>query len=154
MVKFLRRTWNRYSKLGKRRKKKQVWRSPKGRDNKMREKRKGYPVVVSVGYKKNEKLRGLIEGKKLVLVRNLRELEKVGKSEIVVIGKVGNKKKIELAKKAKELKIKIHNLNVKKFLKDVEAKERKKEKKKEEIKKNTKEKKIKSKEKKVNEEKK
>ena len=40
MVKFLRRTWSRYSKLGKRRKKKQVWRKPTGRDNKMREKRK------------------------------------------------------------------------------------------------------------------
>jgi ribosomal protein L32E len=38
--KFLRRIWSRYSKLGKKRKKKQVWRKPRGRDNKMREKRK------------------------------------------------------------------------------------------------------------------
>ena len=53
--KFLRRTWSRYSKLGKQRKKKQIWKAPKGRDNKMREKRKGYPAVVSIGYKKPQK---------------------------------------------------------------------------------------------------
>jgi len=38
MKKFLRRTWSRYSKLGRKRKKKQKWRKPTGRDNKMREK--------------------------------------------------------------------------------------------------------------------
>lgn len=130
--KFLRRTWNRYSKLGKGRKKKQVWRSPKGRDNKMREKRKGYPVVVSVGYKKPEKLRTIIEDKKPILVMNFKDLEKIGKNEIAIIGKVGNKKKIELVKKAKEMKIKIHNVNIKSFLKDVENKKKQKENKKKE----------------------
>ena len=60
MKKFLRRTWNRYSKLGKRRKKKQVWRRPTGRDNKMREKRRGYPAVVSLGYRKEKNTRGKI----------------------------------------------------------------------------------------------
>lgn len=50
--KFKRRTWSRYSKLGRKRKKKQVWRKPTGRDNKMREKRKSYPKVVSTGYEK------------------------------------------------------------------------------------------------------
>ena len=50
--KFLRRTSNRYGKLGKNRRKKQVWKKPRGRDNKMREKRRGYPQVVSIGHKK------------------------------------------------------------------------------------------------------
>ncbi len=52
--KFLRRIHNRYSKLGRRRKKKQIWRRPTGRDNKMRERRRGYPARVQIGYKKNE----------------------------------------------------------------------------------------------------
>jgi large subunit ribosomal protein L32e len=128
MVKFLRRTWNRYSKLGKGRKKKQVWRSPKGRDNKMREKRRGYPVVVSIGYKKGEELRNVAENKKIVLIKNLKELERIKENEIAIIGNIGKKKKIELVKKAKEMKIKIHNLNEKTFLKKIEIEEKKKEK--------------------------
>ncbi len=126
--KFLRRTWNRYVKLGKGRKKKQKWRNPTGRDNKMREKRKGYPAVVSVGYKKPEKLRKTIENKKVILAMNFRDLEKVGKNEIVIIGNVGKKKKIELVKKAKEMKIKINNINTKNFLKDIENEKKQKEK--------------------------
>ncbi len=112
MVKFLRRTWNRYSKFGKRRKKKQVWRRPTGRHNKMREKRKGSPAVVSIGYKSNKKLMA----KKFVKVYNIKELEKIKKDEIAIISHVGKKKKIEIAKKAKELKIEIYNMNPKKFL--------------------------------------
>ena len=146
--KFLRRTWNRYSKLGKRRKKKQVWRNPTGRDNKMREKRKGYPAVVSTGYKKMEKLRGIIEDKKPVIVKNTKDLEHVQKNEIAIIGNVGKKKRIEIAKKAKEMKIQVHNLNVGKFLKNLkkkkpetEEKEKKTEKKAESKEKSNKEKK-------------
>lgn len=118
MVKFLRRSWDRYSKLGKGRKKKQVWRKPRGRDNKMREKRKGYPVVVSIGYKKSEKK--IKERKPIVM--NVQDLRKVKENKIVTIGKVGEKKKIEIVKKAKEKKIKIHNLNIEKFLKNLEKK--------------------------------
>ncbi len=115
MAKFLKRTWNRYSKLGKRRKKKQVWRRPKGRDNKMREKRKGYPMVVSVGYKKKTSERKLIR-----VVRNIEDLEKTEKNEMIIIGNIGKKKKIEIAKKAIKMKIPIKNINIKKFLKKSE----------------------------------
>lgn len=107
---FLRRTSNRYSKLGKRRKKKQVWRRPTGRDNKMRERRRGYPVRVSIGYKNADK-------EKEVIIQNLKELEKVDKKLIIIVGNVGKKKKIEIVKKAKELKIKLSNLNADAFLK-------------------------------------
>lgn len=120
--KFLRRVWQRYSKLGKGRRKIQKWRKPTGRDNKMREKRKGVPVVVSIGYKQGEKVRGLLKEKKKVLVRNVKDLDKVGKNEIAVIGKVGMKKKMEIAKKAKEKKVEIYNLNAKSFLKNAEIK--------------------------------
>lgn len=118
-MKFLRRTSNRYSKLGKRRKKKQVWKRPTGRDNKMREKRRGYPAKVSIGYKKGKEM-------KKIIVLNPKELEKVDKSSIIVVGNVGKKKKIEITKKAKEMKIKLSNLNVNKFLE--KNKEKKKEK--------------------------
>lgn len=112
MAKFLKRTWNRYSKLGKGRKKKQVWRRPKGRDNKMREKRKGYPMVVSVGYKKKTSERKLVR-----VVRNIEDLEKTEKNDMIIMGNVGKKKKIEIAKKAIKMKIPIQNINIKKFLK-------------------------------------
>mgnify|MGYP001180347671 CR=1 FL=1 len=121
-MKFLRRDWSRYSKLGKNRKKKQKWKNPKGRDNKMREKRKGYPAVISVGYKKNKKDFGKIENKTPKIIMNLNDLEKTKKNEIAIIGKIGKKKKIDMAKKAKEMKIKIHNLNILKFLKKIEKK--------------------------------
>ena len=117
MAKFLKRTWNRYSKLGKRRKKKQVWRRPKGRDNKMREKRKGYPIVVSVGYKKKKS-----EKKTIRVVRNIKDLEKTRKNEMIIIGNIGKKKKIEIAKKAIKMKIPVQNINIKKFLKKSEKK--------------------------------
>jgi len=55
-IKFLRRVWKRHSKLGRGRKKKQVWRKPTGRDNKMRERKKGHPSVVSIGYRSEKKI--------------------------------------------------------------------------------------------------
>jgi large subunit ribosomal protein L32e len=126
-MKFLRRISNRISKLGKRRKKKQVWRRPTGRDNKMREKRRGYPAIVSVGYKKNKKIRGKIKEKTPIMVNNVRELEEVKKDQIVLIGKVGKKKKMEIVKKAKEKSIEVGNVNVKKFLKKNKIKGKKNE---------------------------
>ena len=113
MVKFLRRTWSRYAKLGKGRKKKQVWRRPTGRHNKMREKRKGSAAVVSIGYRSNRKLRD----RKIIKINNVKDLEKMKKNEVAIIGGIGKRKKIEVAKKAKEMKIEIYNMNPEKFLK-------------------------------------
>lgn len=119
-MKFLRRTHNRYSKLGKRRKKKQIWRKPTGRDNKMREKRKGYPVRVSIGYKKGEHM-------KKIIISNPNELNSNDKNAVIVVGNVGKKKKLEIAKKASEMKIKLSNLNSQKFINQNKLKEEKKE---------------------------
>jgi len=120
-MRFIRRSWYRYSKIGKRKKKKQVWRSPKGRDNNMREKRRGYSPVVSIGYKTSRKEIGKIRGKKPVLVLNLKELERVKKDEIVILGGVGKKKKIEIIKKAKEKGIEMANVNINKFMKQIKS---------------------------------
>ena len=118
MKKFLRRTWSRYSKLGRKRKKIQKWRKPTGRDNKMRERKKGHPKVVSIGYKKSKKM----DKKNQILVRNIEELKKVKENQIAIIGHIGKKKKIEIARKAKEMKIPLQNLNIEKFLKELENK--------------------------------
>lgn len=119
-MKFLRRDWKRHSKLGKKRKKKRTWRRPTGRDNKMREKRKGYPRIVQIGYKKKE---SKVEE---VFVYNLNDFKKVGtgKGKKVFIGKVGKKKRIEIVKKAKEMKITFENLNIKKLKKIKKPKEK------------------------------
>lgn len=114
---FLRRTSKRYSKLGKKRTKKQVWRKPTGRDNKMREKRRGVPAVVSIGYKSDKKTRGKIQDKTPIMVHNLKELEKVSKENIVLFAKIGKKLKLQMAKKAKEKNISVLNLNLNKFFK-------------------------------------
>ncbi|MAG11116.1 50S ribosomal protein L32e [Candidatus Pacearchaeota archaeon] len=117
--KFLRRQGNLLSKLGKGRKKKQKWRRPTGRDNKMREKRKGYLKVVSISYKKSK-----IDKKDLKIVKNVSDLEKIVKGKSVIVGKVGKKKRIEIVEKAKEKGIIVSNINAKKFLKKVERKKK------------------------------
>ena len=108
--KFLRQDTNRFSKLGKKRKKLQKWRKPKGRDSKMRQKMKSYNKVVSIGYKSDKNKTGRISEKLPLLIYNVRGLEKVGKNNVIIIGKVGAKKKIEILKKADEMKLNILNL--------------------------------------------
>lgn len=117
MPKFLRHTSHKYSKLGVRRRKKQIWRRPTGRDNKMREQRRGHPAIVAIGYSTDKKERGKIDKRISVMIRNVSEMSKIGKNQIVVLGNIGMKNKIEIAKKAKELKIDIYKLNIEKFLK-------------------------------------
>jgi len=121
---FFRRSVYRYSKLGLRKKKKQKWKRPTGRDNKMREKRRGYPATVSIGYRTDKKIRGKIENKKTIIIRNLNDLFKIKDNEMVIIGRIGKKKMIEIAKEAKEKKIKIYNLNTEKLLKNLEKEEK------------------------------
>lgn len=108
--KFIRRDSVRYSKLGKGRKKLQVWRKPKGRDSKMRLSRKSYPATVSVGYKTAKKDSGKIDGKYPILVYNTNDIEKLGKENVAILAKVGAKKKLEIIKFAEEKKIKIINV--------------------------------------------
>ena len=119
-LKFLRRNWSKASRLGRKRKNKQVWRSPKGRHSKTRGERKGYPAIVKIGYKQDASTSGLIENKIPMLVNNIKELGRLGKNQIAVLGNIGMKKKLEIAKFAKEKKIEISNLNVEKLLNKAE----------------------------------
>ena len=52
------------------------------------------------------------------MVYNLQDLEDAGKHDLVILGKVGKKKKIEILKKALEMKIGFQNINIRKFLKE------------------------------------
>ena len=116
-MKFLRRDIGFHIRIGKKRRKKQVWRRPKGRDNKMRESRKVRPPLVSIGYKRKR------EKKSTIIVHNLQDIEKIHRGhDIIILGKVGRKKKTEVLKKASEMKIAFQNINTKKFLKENESK--------------------------------
>lgn len=121
-TKFLRRDTARHLKLGKRDKKKRKWRNPTGRSNKMRLKRKGYPKVVSVGYQTDKKVVGKIENRTPVKIMNVNDLKKVGKENIGVVGRVGKKRKLEIANAAKEMKVMLSNLNIKKTQKKIKLK--------------------------------
>ncbi len=125
-MKFLRRTHSRYSKIGKRRKKKLKWRNPTGRDNKMRDKRRGYPASVTIGYSGDKKERGKIANKTPVIIKNVSQIGKIQKNQIAILGKIGKKKKIEIVRKAKEMKIEIYKMNIPKFLKLNEEKKEQK----------------------------
>lgn len=84
----------------------------------MREKRRGYLAVVSIGYRKKTGIRGTLNEKKPIMIRNVEDLKKINEKEIALLGKIGKKKKIEIIKKAEEMKIGFFNLNIKNFLKE------------------------------------
>ena len=126
---FLRKDWNKKSKLGRKRKQKQVWRKPKGRHNKLRQNFKGKSRRPSIGYGSDWIIRGKIGGLKPVIVNNIQELldSRNHKNVLVMIsGNVGNFKKMNIIKKAIEMKINIANVNAEKFLDDINKKKEEK----------------------------
>lgn len=99
-IKFLRTGTARYKRLGKGIKKKQRWRRARGRHNKIREGKKSTRRKVEIGFKGGGKSK---ENKKIILVRNLKEAGKVKKGELIIIGKVGRKKREQIEKKILEM---------------------------------------------------
>ena len=108
--KFVRQDSTRYSKLGKKRRKLQKWRRPKGIDSKMRLKRKSYPSNPTVGYRSPRKERGKIDFLTPILVYNVKDLRKIDKNSVAILARVGAKNKLEIIKHARESKIKILNV--------------------------------------------
>lgn len=125
--KFLRRNTDRYKRLGSNRKKLQKWRKPKGRDTKTRLRQRGYSRTVEIGYKQDKKTRGKANDMNIILIRNINDLKAVKGNSALTLGKIGKKKKIEIAKEAVEKKLEFINFNAKKLIRQIE-KENKKEK--------------------------
>ncbi len=108
---FLRQDYMRHIKLGKHRKKLLKWRKPKGRHSKMRKQRKGYPISPGIGYKSPSKFSGRINSQIPIIINNLKELFNLDKNSLIIISrKLGARKRIEMLKKADEMKLKILNI--------------------------------------------
>ena len=101
------------------------WRKPKGIHSKIRHKFKGRRKMPSPGYKSPSKVRGLHAfGLKIINVSSADDVAGIKKeSEGIVIQKsIGAKKRFEILKKAKELNVKVLNLNVDEHIKKIEEK--------------------------------
>ena len=128
--KFLRQDGHKKAKL------KNVWRAPKGRQSKMRLKKKGKRKQPSLGYSSPKEVRGLSpKGLKPIMINNIHELSNIKEGEgIILSGKIGNKKRLEIIKKIQELKLNLLNINAEDYLKKIQEKlEKKKESKKEKL---------------------
>ncbi len=91
------------------------WRKPKGKSSRMRRKIKGWPKLVSIGYGNKKELKNLHpSGYKPVIVYTIKDLEKINKETqaIVIAHTVGEKKKLQILEKAKELGLKVLNKKV------------------------------------------
>ncbi len=91
---------------------KDTWRRPKGHHSKMRKQESGRGRVPKPGYGSPAALRGLDrQGFLPVRIFNPKELEKLnpGKEKAVIASTVGRKKRLEILKKAEELKIAVAN---------------------------------------------
>jgi large subunit ribosomal protein L32e len=115
--KFVRQESWRFKRL------KENWRRPRGLDNKMRRKIKGWPPTVNTGYRGPKVARGLHpSGYREVLVFNLKELKGIDpKTQAIRIAHaVGNRKRAKILVEARKKKITILNL---KEIKEVAKKE-------------------------------
>ncbi len=101
------------------------WRQPKGGDSKLRKKRRGKRKMPSMGYSSPRKVSGLNKlGFEEVLTKNIKLLSSIDpKKQVVLVGRVGKKKKIEIIKKCEEMKLTVANVkDVKAFIANVDKK--------------------------------
>jgi large subunit ribosomal protein L32e len=106
-----RRSTFKHSRLGMGRKKLHRWRAAVGRHSKVRKNRFGYIKSPRIGFKSPRSESGKINGKVPLRITNMAELNNAKKENILIIAKaVGARKRIEMIKKANEMKIEILNV--------------------------------------------
>ena len=117
---FVRHAAHRKKKLA------EVWRKPKGLQNKLRLNKKSRGVRVSSGYRSPTSTRGLVSGKKQALVYTKEDLFQYEPDvHAITVGKTGNKRRLELLEEAKKQGFIVLNHDVEK--KTTEIKESVKE---------------------------
>ena len=106
------------------------WRKPRGMHSKIRLKKKGYRRMPNPGYRSPAEVRGFDRsGLVPVLLKNLGQLEGIDKDKqgIIISSSLGNKKRLEAMKLAKEKGIKILNIkDPEKYAKEAEESMKKK----------------------------
>ena len=136
---FLRQDAHKVKKLEKK------WRRPKGRHSKMRFKLRGYRKSPSIGYSSPKEVKYLNKkGLREILVNNINDLMNIDNKELNIVllsSNLGLRKRLEILRKAKELKLNISNIrDIDSFINNTESffKEKKKKKEEKKAKKETK----------------
>ncbi len=93
------------------------WRRPRGQSDRMRRRIRGWPPLVKGGYGSPSAIRGLHpSGLREVLIRRPEDLKRIDpKTQAARIGHtVGERKKVAIVERAKELNIKLLNPRIRK----------------------------------------
>lgn len=125
-MKFIQTDGHKRSKL------KKVWRKPRGLQNKMRLKKKGYRVCVDVGYKTPVATRGMIKNLVPVNVKCLADLKGFDSKTcgVLISAKLGDAKRIKIIDEAKKANLTLLNIkdseSIKKRFEEKQAKQKQK----------------------------
>lgn len=113
--------------LGSRQNSKKRYRKSRGRHNKTRQKWRGRAVRVEIGFRNNNATQGLVMNKVPIMAYNAADLANVTKENIIIVGSVGDKNKLEIAREIEKRGLLSANLNTRKFIKQMERRMKKKD---------------------------
>jgi len=102
-----------------------LWRAPKGRHSKMKQRKRGHRAAVAIGYRGPAEVRGLHKtGAAIFRIENLHQITAIDPKNSVIIlsSTLGARKRYQLLKTAAEKNIPVLNINAKKFMADFDAK--------------------------------